>query len=124
MAQMIEHIALENGTLANPYRFIEKGRTVHLSKEEAEFYKGSWLRPTKEGRKILDTPPLFPGINMTGTNGVQAMKEIERNPRQGSDQYNDQMRVIIAAERKADGLDSIDDEQGEKAGTGNLDPLA
>lgn len=54
--------AIDNGTVATkriPYLFLEKGKKIDLTDEEATFYlKSKWLRPTDEvnGRPV---PPLM-----------------------------------------------------------------
>jgi len=116
--KMIEHVAIENGTMSDPYRFVTKGDRVLLTEEQAAFYKGSWLRPTKEGQTILNTPLFFPGINNTGMNGIQAMREFKTPVTRVSEQYEEQMKAVIANEK------AIDGSQTKGEGTGNLDPLA
>jgi hypothetical protein len=55
---MPKFYALENGTLANPYRFIEKGTEVELTDAQAVVYmKSRWLRPVEEKRK--PAPPIM-----------------------------------------------------------------
>ncbi len=55
---MAKFYALENGTMGNPYRFIEKDTVLELTEAEAVFYsKSRWLRPVEEKRK--PTPPLM-----------------------------------------------------------------
>lgn len=55
---MPKFYAKENGTLGNPYRFIEKDTVLDLTDEQALFYaKSRWLRPVEEKR--LPAPPLM-----------------------------------------------------------------
>jgi hypothetical protein len=55
---MPKFYAKENGTLSNPYRFIEKDTVLDLTEEQAVFFaKSRWLRPVEEKR--LPAPPLM-----------------------------------------------------------------
>lgn len=48
---MAKYIALNNGTLSNPYRFIEKGKIIDDS-ELPEGFASKWLIPVEEYQKI------------------------------------------------------------------------
>lgn len=95
--------ALSNGTLADPYRFIEKGGEIDLNKKEVEIYRNSkWLRPKAEVDGMIE-PPLMGCINVTGTNGIQAMNALNAiPPSPATQQYNDQMAVILRKEAMED----------------------
>lgn len=125
---MPKFIAVESGTLSNPYRFVQRGETVELTKEQAEFYKGSrWLRPYNEGKKKIDTPPFFPGVRMVGANNggfsaLDALDKIEPET-SGHEQYNAQMQTIIQGEKDALGTTDAPSGEAGQEGTGNLDPI-
>lgn len=120
--------ALSNGTLSNPYRFVEKDQVIDIPDDQVEFFaKSKWLRPLEEVNRT-PTPPIMPFMKVSGMNGIQAI-EASRNPPPSPTlhNYDSNMAAIlrkeavqdkVAAENKA----AADATIGE-VGTGNLDPI-
>ena len=93
--------AVQNGTLANPYRFVMQGQVVELTNEEAEVYKDSkWLLPLKKANAMV-TPPLMSHMNLTQQvdRGVAAMEAINVMP--VNKEYQSQINTLVAAEAAA-----------------------
>ncbi len=127
MAKTFPFKALSQGTMSNPYRFIEKDQVVHLTEEEAAFYKKSrWLRPKAEV-DAMKPQPLMPHLKITGSDGSQGrvmqMPPYALPPSPMTQNYQDQMDAIGKKEAIEDGVLGATGEEAA-TGTGNQDPLA
>lgn len=101
---MADFYALENGTLNNPYRFIEKGAVVALTDAEAVVYiKSKWLRPVGEKRK--PAPPIMSHLaaNKDG-NASRLAEPFKAQAPEGisTDSYMANIAAIQARELKED----------------------
>lgn len=91
--------ALENGTLSEPYRFIEKDRIIDSSELPPGFKGRKWLVPLEEALKI-PVRPLTSVTHMPTQNGLDAMKSMEKA-----------MPVVSSYERNIDALRKIEARQ-------------
>jgi hypothetical protein len=98
---MVQFVALENGTLSNPYRFIVKESVVDLTDEEAVMYlKSKWLRPVSEKRKPV--PPIMSHMAKEVSKLAQPYQPQESSAI-SSENYNANIAAIQAKEAIEDG---------------------
>ncbi len=134
---MPKFYAKENGTLANPYRFIEQGTEVELTDSEAVLYlKSRWLRPVEEKRK--PAPPIMSHLTKQSaklaepfkvqppegisTVGYQANIEAIRQREANEDAVT--VEDAVAGQNAAAAESTIEETGGDAAeGTGNQDVL-
>lgn len=105
--------ATADGTLSDPYRFIEKGQIVVLDKE----VRASWLKPIIKGK---DTPepekPLMPYMKVPGKPAVPL-------PASGA-AYDRQIERVLELERmEGEGGVGATVAESKAEGTGNQDVL-
>lgn len=123
---MRKFTALENGTLSDPYRFVQKGSEVELTNSEAKVYaKSKWLIPSEVVAKRV-TPPLMSHMNIgrqdhtltpiEALNLAPSLTKVDK-------QYQENMDRIVANEKAQDGFGKPADESTTGEGTGNQDVL-
>lgn len=96
---MVQFYALENGTLGNPYRFIEKDTVLDLTEAEAAFYsKSRWLRPVEEKRR--PAPPLMSHM----AKAVNTLAEVYR-PQPSNEVATPQYQANIEALQRKEALE-------------------
>lgn len=103
--QVVEYKALANGTLSNPYRFVEKDEIVYLP----EGFKSKWLVPVAVANS-LPVEGIMSHINTGGqrpNDAIAALRDPAFGPNQTySPQYNQVLEDLKAGEALRDGKTS------------------